>query len=121
MDAFVTRLQEAPFTAFRLTTAIFTTPPRELWGLIGLLICMASIVSYFLSRYEESQPNEWMVIIKDGKQVRADVGLKTFVFPNESIAKFSSVVQRVEFSAMNVTKEMQGVSIEGYAFWQVYR
>ncbi len=31
------------------------------------------------------------------------------------------MVHRVEFRAMNVTVEMQGVSIEGYAFWSVYR
>jgi regulator of protease activity HflC (stomatin/prohibitin superfamily) len=62
-----------------------------------------------------------MLIIKDGKQVRAEIGLKTFVWPNESVVKFPSVMRRVEFKAMNVTKEMQGVSIEGYAFWQVYR
>lgn len=64
-------------------------------------------------------PNEWLIVIKDGKQSKAGIGLKTFVMPNESVVKFPSVMQRVTFKAMNVTKEMQGVSIEGEAFWQV--
>jgi hypothetical protein len=51
MDKFITRLQEVPFRAFNLLTTVFTSPPRELWGLIGLLVCIARIVSFILSRY----------------------------------------------------------------------
>lgn len=121
MDKFIDQLQAAPVTAYTMLSKAVMAPPKELWGLIGLAVCIASIVSYFLSRYEESAPNEWMLVIKNGEQKKAAVGLKTFVMPNESVVRFPSVIQRVEFKAMNITKEMQGVSIEGYAFWQVYR
>lgn len=60
-------------------------------------------------------------MIRDGKLANSGIGLKTIVFPNETVVKFPSAIQRVEFSARNVTKEMQGVQIEGIAFWSVYR
>lgn len=121
MDRLLSQIQAAPQTAYSLLSTVLLTPPREVWGLMGLALCIASLVSYFLSRYEESAPNEWLLVIKNGQQRTAKVGLKTFVMPNESVVRFPSVMQRIEFKAMNVTKEMQGVSIEGYAFWQVYR
>jgi hypothetical protein len=95
MERYLAQLQAAPFTAYNLIVSVLMTPPRELWGLACLAVCIASVVSYFLSRYEESAPNEWLLIIKEGKQVRADVGLKTFVMPNESVVRFPSVMQRV--------------------------
>jgi hypothetical protein len=43
-------------------------------------------------------------VIRDGKMVKAGVGLKTFVGLTDAVVKFPSKVERVEFSAMNVTK-----------------
>ena len=60
-------------------------------------------------------------MIKDGKLKKAGVGIKEFVLPGETIVKFPSRVERVEFKAMNITVEMQGISIEGFAFWTVDR
>jgi flotillin len=53
--------------------------------------------------------------------VKAGVGLKTFLGITDSVVKFPSKVERVSFSANNVTKEMQGVEINGFAFWSVYK
>lgn len=53
--------------------------------------------------------------------MKAGVGLKTFVALTDSYVKFPSKVEQVSFNANNVTKEMQGVVIQGFAFWSVYR
>jgi len=53
--------------------------------------------------------------------IKAGVGLKTFIGISDTVVRFPSRVEKVEFRANNVTKEMQGVIIEGFAFWSVNR
>lgn len=53
--------------------------------------------------------------------MKAGVGLKVFKTPLDTIVTFPSKVERVYFSANNVTVEMQGIIIEGFAFWSVFR
>ncbi len=53
--------------------------------------------------------------------IKAGIGLKTFIGPFDTIVKFPSNVQRISFTANNVTSEMQGVIINGFAFWSVHR
>lgn len=43
--------------------------------------------------------------------INAGVGLKTFKGPLDTIVTFPSKVERVYFSANNVTVEMQGIII----------
>jgi len=95
--------------------------PVYIWGTCGLLLFAACFGLYLRTRFIESQPNEWLLIIRDGKMVKAGVGLKTFLGLTDSFVKFPSKVSQVQFSANNVTKEMQGVDIQGFAFWSVYR
>ena len=62
-----------------------------------------------------------MLLIRNGNLVRSGVGLKVFKSPIDTIVTFPSKVERVSFSANNVTVEMQGIIIEGFAFWSVFR
>lgn len=102
--------------------AAFFLPPKSIAIPFGLLVIgLIALGLYLKSRWVESEPNEWMIVLRDGKLARSGIGLKTLVMPNESVVKFPSAIQRVEFSAKNVTREMQGVQIEGVAFWSVNR
>ena len=60
-------------------------------------------------------------MIRDGKLAKAGIGLKTLIGFSDMIVKFPSKVEKVTFSANNVTKEIQGVQITGFAFWSVFR
>ncbi len=104
-----------------LVSTIFLSPPRYVWGIAGLFVAGGSLGLYMHNRFVESQPNEWLLVIRDGKLIKAGVGLKTFIGITDTYVKFPSKVEQVEFTANNVTKEMQGVVITGFAFWSVYR
>ena len=88
-------------------------------GLIFLILIVIGI--YFRSRFVEAKPNEWLLVIRDGKLVKSGIGLKAYIGLTDSYVKFPSKIERVTFTANNVTKEMQGVIITGFAFWSVFR
>merc|ERR1740123_691822 len=73
------------------------------------------------SRYETAKPNEWMLVIENGVCKRSSVGLVHFRTIGQSIVKFPSKMFNLEFTAMQVTKEMQGVKVTGFANWSIYR
>jgi regulator of protease activity HflC (stomatin/prohibitin superfamily) len=87
----------------------------------GIFIVVFTLFVFIRKRFVEAEPNEWLLIIKNGKLVKAGVGLKVFLGLTDSFVKFPSRVERVEFTAKNVTNEMQGVAITGFAFWSVFR
>lgn len=95
--------------------------PRPFWGLCGLAVAFSSLGIYLNRKWVEAAPNEWLLVINDGKLKQSGVGLKVLAGPADTIVKFPSRVEKVYFSANNVTKEMQGVIITGFAFWSVHR
>lgn len=54
----------------------------------------------------EGKSDEWVVIMRSGKMVKAGIGLRTFKGPFDQVAKFPAKIHRVQFSTENVTKEM---------------
>lgn len=55
-------------------------------------IALLLIVKYLQTWWVEGSPNEWVIVIKDGKMIRSGVGLKTLVLPTETYVKFPSKV-----------------------------
>ena len=102
--------------------AAFFLPPKSVSiGTTGAVALLAALGYFLKGRWVESQPDEWLIIIRNGKMIKAGVGLKTFTSPTDSYVKFPSKAQHISFSANNVTKEMQGVDIQGFAVWSVFR
>lgn len=66
---------------------------------------------------EFSNPNEWLLVIKDGKLIKAGVGIYVFKGFNSAVVKFPSLMQTIDFCADNVTIEMQGVKVSGFVAW----
>eukprot|EP00703_Trepomonas_sp_PC1_P004277 JAP92329.1 SPFH domain/Band 7 family protein [Trepomonas sp. PC1] len=104
-----------------LGASFFLTTPRFVWGAISLVVLIIIGVKYIQSLWVKSEPNQWLLVIQNGKMVRSGIGLKCIVWPMQTVVKFPSAIQRVEFSANNVTKEMQGVEVSGFAIWSVNR
>merc|ERR1712166_1640428 len=85
---------------------------------LGLLILAAR---NFAPTLKSSDPNEWLIVIRDGCQRLAGVGLKAWVYPMETCVTFPSMLTKVSFEAMQTTKEMQGVKETGFAIFSVLR
>jgi len=92
---------------------------------VGVLLYVA-IVTFvtfrnFMTRYLTAEPNEWMLVIDNGVQKKAAVGMAHFQQIGETVVKFPSKMHNVNFTAEQVTQEMQGVRLTGFASWTCYR
>jgi len=74
-----------------------------------------------LNRFEAVEPNQWLLVIEEGEQKRAAVGLQHFRTMMQTVVQFPSAMQNVTFEAEQVTKEIQGVQVKGFATWTVFR
>lgn len=79
------------------------------------------LYAFVMKQQVVGESNEWVVIIRDGKQVAAGVGLNCFKWPLDSVAKFPSSVKEVAFHAEQVTTEMQGLDVSATLAWTIYR
>lgn len=92
---------------------------------VAVVVVAATAVWYYLTRLAprlaEAKPSEWLIVIRNGEQRLAGVGLKAWVYPMETSVSFPSVLTKVSFEAMQTTKEMQGVRVIGFAIFNVLR
>lgn len=88
---------------------------------VAMIFVTYFIARNFIPRVVASLPNEWLIVIRNGEQRLAGVGLKAWVWPLESYVTFPSVLTKVSFEAMQTTKEMQGVRVSGFAVFSVLR
>ena len=58
-----------------------------------------------------AEPNEWLIVIRDGKLHRAGIGLRFRASYQDTVVKIPACVYKVQFQAQQVTKEMQGVEV----------
>jgi len=79
------------------------------------------LVRDYLSRFESAEPNEYMLVIENGEQKIGKVGLMHFRQFMQNVKKFGSKMQNVKFSCDQVTNEVQGVGVKGFATWSVFR
>jgi hypothetical protein len=73
---------------------------------------------YLLSNYiydrlflHVATPNQWLIVIRDGKQIKAGVGLRYYASRMDTVVTMPASVFKVPFQAQQVTKEMQGVEV----------
>ena len=62
-----------------------------------------------------------MIILRNGQQLRAGVGMKTFVWPGDTAITFPGKLREVRFTAEQVTQEMQGVEVTCMMVWSINR
>jgi regulator of protease activity HflC (stomatin/prohibitin superfamily) len=75
-----------------------------------------------MGNFVSSELNEWLIVIKDGSVIKCGIGMKTRVNPfTDTVAKFPSGIRKLEFSANQVSKEMQGIQITGVVMYSINR
>lgn len=60
-------------------------------------------------------------MIRNGELKNCAVGLGTWVWPGDAAVKFPSKLNKLHFSAEQVTSEMQGVEVKGMLVWTIHR
>merc|ERR1712093_275980 len=112
--------RESVPTSMDFVDTLFAAAPTALSAAI-LLFITYFLAKRFLPAIVGSLPNEWLIVIRNGEQRLAGVGLKAWVWPLETCVTFPSVLTKVSFEAMQTTKEMQGVKVSGFAVFSVLR
>jgi len=84
-------------------------------------LVLLRVLKDFSSRFESAQPNEYMLVIENGEQKISKVGLMHFRQFMQSVQKFPSKMQNINFSCDQVTREVQGVGVKGFATWSIFR
>jgi hypothetical protein len=86
---------------------------RWLWNLLlpsfvlYVLYKASSVVfPFLLSLRVEGKPNEWVLVLNNGNLKKAGIGLTTWRSPYDSVARFPSQINKVNFSTEAMTKEM---------------
>ena len=78
--------------------------------LVGMVLFRALVVA---------QPDEWLLSIRNGRLVKAGIGIHLWRRPGDVVARFTSTVQRVSFTVTALSRERLRVSIAGFILWSV--
>lgn len=94
----------------------------EFWIGIGIAVAVLAVF-YFLwtRRLVVAKPNEWLLVIKNGKMKNAGIGIQAMKGWKTQVVTFPSMIHKVQFQAQQVTREMQGIQVSGFVVWVVYR
>eukprot|EP01084_Bolivina_argentea_P064112 116956_1 len=88
----------------------------------AIITAFLTLVSYNIyNRFQSALPNEWLLVIKDGVLKTHGIGISVFRGIGETVVRFPSLLNKVTFSAQQVSKEMQGVELNGFIIWVVHR
>jgi flotillin len=66
-----------------------------------------------------AQPDEWLLCIRNGRLVKAGIGISLWRRPGDVVARFTSTMQRVGFSVSALSHERLRVVVDGFIFWSV--
>jgi hypothetical protein len=81
-------------------------------GMVGASIAIARLLIV-------AQPDEWLLCIRNGRLVKAGVGIYLWRWPGDVVARFTSTMQRVSFVVSALSRERLCVSAEGFILWSV--
>lgn len=85
------------------------------------IIITGLTILWYISSFVTSEPNEWMLVIRNGELIKYGVGLSFNKRWGDVIVKFPSKIHKVAFHAQQVTQEKQGIEISGVIIWTIYR
>jgi regulator of protease activity HflC (stomatin/prohibitin superfamily) len=77
------------------------------------------LFKYWQSLYVEAKPNEWLVVMNNGKLKSAGIGTAIVRNPFDTVAVFPSRLVKIDVKTQQVTKEMQGLEVSSMIEWTV--
>jgi len=98
----------------------FTTFLHILGMMLGTLLVLA-LGTLLRGRFVKSEPNEWMIVLKNGKPLKMGIGISGWIGWYDVVVKFPSQINKVSFKMQQVTNENQGIEISGVLLWSIYR
>jgi flotillin len=94
-------------------------PPVFLIALASLVIAGFAVARGLRWSWKVAAPDEWLLQVRDGRLVRAGIGISIWRRPGDMMARFTSTVQRVAFTATGPSQEQLPVAIDGFLLWSV--
>lgn len=76
-------------------------------------------VHWFFQRFERATPNQWLILLRKGQPIREGIGIVCWRRPQDSVARFTSTMQRVTFDTQVHTQDKQIVHVEGFMLWSI--
>ena len=86
---------------------------------LAALGTLALLGRTLIRRLVIAQPDEWLLGIRNGRLVKAGIGIRLVRLPGEVVVRFTSTVQRVSFTVGALTSERLRVTVEGFILWSV--
>ncbi len=77
------------------------------------------LLAFIRRLIEVSRPDEWLLVIRNGRLVRSGVGIYHVRRPGDAVARFTATIQRVRFVARALTRDHLPVNVEGFLLWAV--
>ena len=87
--------------------------------LVAAPILVAVLIGLFRWALVVAPADEWLLLVRDGKLVRAGIGIQVWRRPGDTLARFSSTVQRVTFASNSVSREQVPLVVDGFVLWSV--
>jgi hypothetical protein len=84
-------------------------------GAIALVVVGVAVRRGFVV----AQPDEWLLCIRNGRLVRAGIGIHLFRFPGDVVVRFTSTVQRVSFKVGALSSQQLRVTVDGFILWSL--
>lgn len=93
--------------------------------IVGLLITLALILvttygfKFLTTRWIYTEPNEWLLVVRDGKTLHAGIGTSFMVQFWDRVVRFPSRIFKVNFFTHGISLEVQGVGVSGTVVWSI--
>jgi hypothetical protein len=81
-----------------------------------MVVCAAAVLRFSRAA---AQPDEWLIHVRNGRVLCAGIGIALWRRPGDVVARFSSAVQRVRFTAEAPSSEHVSVKVDGFILWSV--
>jgi len=94
-----------------------SSPEVAVLGVVLLVMAAAGIT--IVRALIIAQPDQWLLCIRNGRLVKAGVGIYVWRRPGDVVARFTSTMQRVSFSVSALSRERLRLSIDGFILWSV--